>query len=241
MRNDFYVGISGQLALSRRLETIAHNVANAETIGFRAEEVRFSTALSEAEGGSVSFAKMGGTHLSRSAGAFTQTGNPLDVAIEGDAWLATATDIGTVYTRDGRIKVAATGELQTLAGAAILDAGGTPIVIDQSAGPVLIGRDGRLSQNERIVGALGLFKIAGEARLERYENAGVVPDSPVEPIVEFTDVGLISGYVERSNVNAVKEITKLVAVQRSFDAVTSALNLADGIYDAALRDLSGVR
>lgn len=241
MRNDFYVGISGQLALERRLETIANNVANVNTTGFRSEEVRFDSVLSDAGARNVAYSRIGGTHLSRAAGGLTHTGNPLDVAVEGDAWLAVSTAAGTVYTRDGRAKISPNGELQSMTGAPFLDVGGSPIIVDPSAGEVAIGRDGRITQNDRQVGALGVFMIPETAKLERFEGSGVIPDVPAEPVVEFSRAGLVQGYLEGSNVNPVKEITRLIAVQRSFDAVTQALGLAENVHEAALRDLGGAR
>ena len=85
MQTNLYVGVSAQLTLHRRLDTIAHNVANASTPGFRAEEVRFETLLSQAGADPVAFATAGPTYLSRRSGELLRTENLLDVAVEGDA------------------------------------------------------------------------------------------------------------------------------------------------------------
>ena len=83
---------------------------------------------------------------------------------------------GTVYTRDGRMQISNTGELQTVNGFPVLDAGGTPILVDPDAGPLTIGRNGTISQGTNQVGVLGLFKIPADAKLERFANSGVIPD-----------------------------------------------------------------
>src|SRR5581483_1973825 len=83
----------------------------------------------------------------RARRARSQTDNPLDVAVQGDAWLGIQTPGGTAYTRDGRLRMTPTGELQTLTGHAVLDTGGAPILLDPTGGPPRIGRDGTITQN----------------------------------------------------------------------------------------------
>ena len=172
MQGNLYVGVSAQVSLQRRLETIAHNVANASTVGFRAEEARFETLLSQAGTDPVAFAVAGPTFLSRRSGELARTENLFDVAVEGDAWLAIQTPAGPTYTRDGRMKMAPTGELQTLNGYPVLDAGGATMLLDANAGPPRIARDGTVTQGNRQVGAIGLFNIDSAAKLTRGENSG---------------------------------------------------------------------
>ena len=102
MQDSLYVALSSQIALERRLDTIADNVANASTIGFRATGVKFEDVVSGSGPKSVSFASSGKTYLSGAHGAMTQTGNPFDFAVQGDAWFGIDTPAGTVMTRDGR-------------------------------------------------------------------------------------------------------------------------------------------
>ena len=82
------VGLSGQLALERRLSTIANNVANAGTAGFRAEGVHFSAIVSATQPFQTSFATPGAPHVDVQSGGFTKAGNPLDVAIQGESFMA---------------------------------------------------------------------------------------------------------------------------------------------------------
>ncbi|HJU31154.1 MAG TPA: flagellar basal-body rod protein FlgF [Hyphomicrobiaceae bacterium] len=237
MQSNFHVGLSAQLSLQRRLDTIANNVANASTAGFRAEEVKFDTLLSQASNTPVAFASAGQHYLSRTAGEIVRTDNPFDVAVQGDAWLAMQTPAGTVYTRDGRMKMTPAGELQTLSGYAILDAGGAPVQLDPNAGPPQVARDGAISQNNRTVGALGLFKIDDTATLRRFDNSGVTTDRPATAVVDFTKAGLHQGFVEGSNVNPVMEMSRLIMVSRAFDAVTSSIKDADSSQQEAIRSL----
>ena len=236
MQSAVYVGISGQLALQRRLDTIAQNVANASTAGFRAEQVKFESVLSQVSLEPVAYASTGTSYLSRTPGELIRTDNPLDVAVEGDAWLAIETPSGVVYTRDGRMQMSEAGDLQTITGYPVLDVGGAPILLDPVAGPPLIARDGTITQNNQQIGALGLFRIATDAVLTR-TGSGVIPDRPAEPILDFVHAGVVQGYVERANVNPVLEISRLVTVSRAFDAVTSSLADVDTSLREAVRTL----
>jgi flagellar basal-body rod protein FlgF len=241
LSNNVYIGLSGQLAMQRRLETIANNVANTNTPGFRADEIRFETLLSRQANDPVSFVKLGDTFLNRVSGGVSATGNPLDVAIDGDAWLSISTKAGTVYTRDGRATLSTTGELQSVTGAPFLDPGGAPITVDPAAGPITISREGRILQNGRQLAALGLFTIPTSAKLTRVENSGVMPDVPAEAVVDFARVGVLQGHVESSNVDPVKEISRMITVQRSFDAMTTTLGTVESIFDNGIRDLGSTK
>ena len=199
--------------------------------------MRFETLLSRAGADPVAFAVTGPTFLSRRSGEFVRTDNQLDVAVEGDAWLAMQTPAGVVYTRDGRMRMTATGELQTLNGYPILDAGGAPLLLDPNAGPPRIARDGTIIQGNRQVGAIGLFTIDNHANLTRYENSGVIPDRPATPVVDFTRTGMQQGFVENANVNAVMEMTRLITVTRAFEMVSASLAASETSLQEAIRTL----
>jgi flagellar basal-body rod protein FlgF len=237
VQSSLYVGLSGQLSLQRRLDTIANNVANAATPGFRAEEVKFESLLSYAAPDPVAFVSLGTPYLSRASGALTKTGNPFDAAIAGNAWFAISTPAGQVYTRDGRMQMSPAGELQSVTGYPMLDAGGAPIQLNPQAGPPSIARDGMITQDNRQVGALGLFTIDPAAKLTRFENSGVIPSQPATPALDFTRNSVAQGYVEESNVNPVSEISRLIAVSRAFDAVTASMKDSESTMKSAISTL----
>jgi flagellar basal-body rod protein FlgF len=237
MQPSLYVSLSGQIALERRLETIAHNVANTTTAGYRAEEVKFSTILSRVPPDPANFATAKGTYISRRVGEFIQTQNPLDIAVRGDAWLSIDVAGRQVYTRDGRMRMTGTGDLQTLNGHAVLDVGGASITLDPRAGTPVISSDGTITQNNRQIGAIGLFEIPEDAKLGRYENSGVIPDRAAEPALDFSRVGVVQGFIERSNVDPVMEMTRLIMVQRSFEALTNAINTTETTFAEGIRTL----
>jgi flagellar basal-body rod protein FlgF len=237
MQNGLYVALSAQVSLEKRLETIANNVANMNTAGFRADGVSFSTELAKAGDKRLAYVSAGTTFISRQTGSSTKTGDPFDVAIQGDGWLGISTANGVAYTRDGRMRISESGALETLNGNAVLDAGGAPIILDPSSGAPTISGDGMISQNGKQVGAIGLFAIDDDAKLTRAENSGVIPNKPATPILDFTKNGIVQGYVESSNVNPIEEMTKLIAVTRTFDGVNSQVSDTESSMQDAIKTL----
>jgi len=237
MQPALYVALSAQVALERRLTTVANNIANINTGGYRAEEVKFESILSRMGSGPVAFSSAGEAFISRRPGPVNKTDNALDVAIQGDAWLAMNTPAGTVYTRDGRMRMSEAGELQTIDGHAVLDAGGAPIALDPQAGAPSIGRDGMIYQGDNQVGALGLFRISERSKLARYGNSGVIPDMPAAVVQDFTSVGVQQGYSEGANVNPVLEMTKMIMISRTFDSAASTISETESSLMSAIRAL----
>ena len=237
MQSSFYVGLSGQMTVERRLTTIAQNVAKMNTAGYKAEGVTFDTVLSQAGETPVAFSVDGADTIDRAGGDRTKTDNPLDVAVQGDAWFGVKTAQGTVYTHDGRMQMSPTGQLLTVNGDAVLDAGGSGLILDPAAGPPTIAADGMITQNGAQVGAIGLFAIDPAAKLTRAQGSAVIPDRAATPVLDFTATGMVQGFVEGSNVNPVLEITRLIAVQHSLDGVTEANTTADSTLQEAIKAL----
>lgn len=239
MQSNIYVTLSAQLALQRRLDTLANNVANASTAGFRADVITFEQLLSQSSSDPVHFVSRGETHISTAAGELSKTDNALDVALKGNSYLSVQTPNGQVYTRDGRMQMLPTGTLATLNGDPFLDVSGSPIQLDPSGGPPVIGRDGSIVQSGRHIGTLGLFRMSPEANLARGVGASVIPDITPQPDLDFNSSGILQGYIEKSNVNPVLEMTHLIAVQRSFEAVSNVMHDSESSLQDAIKILSG--
>jgi flagellar basal-body rod protein FlgF len=239
VQTNLYVSLSGQVALRKRLDTIAANVANMNTVGFRSSEVKFEALVEKAGSNNVAYSSTGVDYISRRNGGMIKTDNPLDVAIQGDGWFAIKTQGGTSYTRDGRLNLTETGTLQNVDGNPVLDAGGTPIVIDPTGGAPKIAADGMITQDGNQVGAIGLFRIDSQAKLSRSQFGGLVPDKPATPVLDFTANGVAQGFVENSNVNPVMEMTKLIMVQRAFDSVSNMVQASETSLQDAIKTLGG--
>ncbi|SFO11702.1 flagellar basal-body rod protein FlgF [Mesorhizobium sp. NFR06] len=237
MPDSLYVALSSQIALERRLDTIADNVANASTIGFRATGVKFEDVVSGTGPKSVSFASSGKTYLSGAHGAMSETGNPFDFAVQGDAWFAIDTPAGMVMTRDGRFSMNENGELMSIEGYPVLDGGGAPIQLDPRNGPPKAGADGSLRQNDQLVGAIGLYNFDPGDNFVRYGNSGIVPARTPEPVADRSDIGVAQGFLEESNVNPVLEMTRLIQVQRAFENTAALMRQTDSSTDDAIKTL----
>ena len=241
MQSGLYVTLSAQVALERTLTTLAANVANQSTPGYRAEEVDFKTLISRAGDAPVAYVSPADTYLSRTPGVPVKTDNPLDVAVQGDCWLALRSKAGTiVYTRDGRMQLQPGGELQSVDGYPVLDAGNSPIAVDPLGGPLTIAQDGMITQGGSQRGAIGLFMLDKTAKLKRYDNSSVVSDKPATPVLDFSNNGLTQGYVEGANVNPMMEMAKLTVVSRAFENISSALENSESSLKDAIRILGGL-
>ena len=238
MQQALPVALSSQVALQRRLDTLADNLANATTPGHLATNVRFEAALARNGGAGVSFVSHGGEVLDSRRGAMIETGGALDFAVRGEAWLGIETPAGTVLTRDGRTRMDPDGTLRTLEGHAVLDPGGGPVRLDPDGGPVIATADGTLLQGGRQTGRIGLFETDAPPRT-RWSNSGVIPSGVPRPVVDRTDVGLVQGHIEGSNVNAVEQMVRLIEVTRGFETVAGLAQRADGTLNEAFRTLAG--
>lgn len=237
MHSEPYVALSAQITLERRLKTLAINVANMNTVGFRESGVSFHTYVARNGSQPVAYASPGQDYISQTQGPLIKTDNPLDIAIAGDGWLAIQTPAGTAYTRDGRMRMQPDGSLQTLEGYPVLDAGGAPLQLDPAGGPPVIGKDGMIHQNDRQVGAVGLFTIPDNAHFQRYNNSAVLPDKPATPLLNFDRVSVVQGQVEGSNVNPVLEMAKLMTISRAFQDVSGAEQSTDSTFNNAIKSL----
>ena len=155
----------------------------------------------------------------------------------GQGFIAFAGPNGTVYTRDGRLQIAANGDLQTVSGFPVIDSGGAQISLDPNGGPVSISRSGAITQDNNEIGTIGLFNIPADADLDRYGNSGVTPDRPATAIADFTRDGFKQGYVEGSSANPMMELTKLMSASRAFDGTNSLIEGTESELNNAIRTL----
>src|SRR5476649_2951991 len=152
MQNSLLVGLSRQVALARELDVVANNIANINTTGFKAdgslfEEYLSSPARADVSGARVSFVRDRGTWHDLSAGTVEHTGNPLDVAIDGNAFLVVQTARGQRYTRNGSLSITGTGQLVTSNGDQVVgDAG--PITFQSTDHDLVISANGIITVRE---------------------------------------------------------------------------------------------
>ena len=239
MESSLYVAIAGQRTLQKQLTTVANNIANSNTVGFRAESVDFRSLVANTENQPTNFPVVGGLHPSLAQGALTQTDNPLDIALSGEGWFGISTPNGTAYTRDGRMQITPFGELQTLEGFTVLDAGEAPILLDTKSGPPTIHKDGRIVANGKTIGNVGVFSIDRQNLMSRYTNSAFFTKTPGVPIAIGGNTSVTQGYLEASNVNPLHELTRLIAITKNFESVSAIIERADNTIAKSVSELSG--
>ena len=231
MQNTLLVGLSRQVALGRELEVVANNIANINTTGFKAdgsifEEFLNSSARADQTGSRVSFVRDRGTWHDLSSGPVEKTGNPLDIAIDGKGFLVVQTPAGERYTRNGSFQINNTGELVTSEGYQVMGEAG-PMKFQPTDNQVSISADGTVSVRE---GASKTDSQRGRLRMVSLDAANVKKDgnstfSVVSGTPEATKASrLMQGFVEKSNVRAVLEMTRMIEVTRSYTQVATMLS-----------------
>ncbi len=235
MSSGLYVAAAGAVAQSNALDATANNIANASTVGFRAERVTFQEAMGKARSKDITLVDGGTASSDAEAGALTQTGNPLDCALEGDGMFAVTTPQGTRYTRAGNFQIDAQHQLVTSEGATVNGEGGAPITVPDGTGAVSIAPDGTVSADGATVGKLELVRF-NPSQLRR--QGGTLYAATGKPAAGDPPQ-VRSGMLEASNVNAVRGVVDLVKVQRTYESLMRVIQGYSDIEQRAATTLGG--
>ncbi|MUO81919.1 flagellar basal-body rod protein FlgF [Agrobacterium vitis] len=242
MQSGMYVSLSSQRALDKRLTTIADNMANVNTVGFRGTEVKFDEVVSRTgndQNAKIAFVSQGNDYLNTQSGEMLQTGGSLDFAVKGDAWFSIDTPAGPALTRDGRFTMTSTGQLVSVRGYPVLDAGGGPIQLDPNGGEPHVGSDGTINQNGRQISQIGLFTADISKGYLRTENSGVITTDRPQAVVDDATIGVMQGYVEQSNVNGISQMTQLIQVSRAFESISASMSQTENSMSETIKTLGG--
>lgn len=244
MDNTTYVALSLARAMQRDLDVTANNIANANTAGFKAERVLFSSYLHPDQGQEVgkgtNFVVDQGSFLDEAQGALTRTDNPLDIAVKGDAFLSYRTPEGlTAYGRDGQLSLDRDGTLVTLSGAKVLDEGGGTIAIPPNAGEIKIGLDGTISSDQvGVMGKIGMYDLPDVQSYIRLGNSMLTPPEGRESLATpATGSELQQGSIEMSNVAPITEVTRLMMIQKAYERATKLMTNEDELRKTFLQRL----
>lgn len=214
MENAGYVTLTRQSGLMREMRVIANNIANQATTGFRQEGVIFSEFVRDVQGAdSLSMARGNVRNTSMLQGTIEQTGAPFDLAIEGDGFFLVETPAGQRLTRAGTFTPDANGDLVTMDGYRVLDAGGAPIFVPPNV-KVAIGRDGTMSVDGNPIGQIGLWQPTDPLQMRREDGVRFTSDGGVEPAPESR---VLQGFIEHSNVDPLGQIARMIEVQRAYE------------------------
>lgn len=228
MNSGYYAACAGLQAQTQALQTIANNVANINTTGYRGQQPLFRSLLAVSGADTADplnraindFNVLGGSHTDLSGGNLERTGNSLDLAIEGGGFFAVQTPAGTLYTRNGNFQVSPSGQLTTSAGDPVLGEQG-PVTLP--SGPVSISGDGTISSNGAVAGTVRLVEFAPRSMPVAVGGSYYsAPDGGVQPAVASY---LRQGMLESSNVNPVSAVVDMITIQRHAEMLEHAMSV----------------
>src|ERR1043165_5007781 len=253
MENASLVGLSRQVALSRELDVVANNIANINTTGCKTDRTVFQEFLmpgvraSEFRGAdrAVSFVHDRATWTDFSQGPVQPTGNPLDVAISGNAFLTVQTPRGERYTRNGALQVNSQGQLVTSEGLAVIGTNG-PIVFQPNDRDISIGIDGTISVREGQStvdaqrGKLKLASFAAPRLLQKDGTSTFLAPAGVTPQAAPTDAKVTQGAIEKSNVQSVTEMSRMIEITRTYTQIAQIMQNQSDMRRSAIDKLAEV-
>ncbi|HZT89972.1 MAG TPA: flagellar basal-body rod protein FlgF [Stellaceae bacterium] len=237
MQTPSYVALSSQAALSRQMDVVANNLANASTAAYKAQRLVFSQYVVTADDGTTSFVYDAGTYRDPKQGALKHTGNDLDVAIDGGGYLAVTTPDGERYTRNGHLKLGPDGTLVTTQGYQVEGDGGGAITLPAGTTGIVITQDGTVSTKDGQVGKIRLVSFPDDGQVESEADGLYVTD---ETPTAATNATLRQGMIEESNVQPVVELTRLMSISRSYEAVNGMISGENDRIKNAIDKLSKV-
>ncbi len=237
MESPLYIGLSRQVTLRRQLETVANNIANMNTAGFRAERMLFEAAMEP--GGKrpddrVAYTIDRATYTDLRQGGFSQTDNPLDVALDGDGWLEVETPDGARFTRDGRLRRDVDGRLVNANGFPVLDDNRQPIVIPADGGSVIIAADGVVSSDNEMLARLRVVRFENPQALRQTGDVLFTTDDAPQPA---PDTRVVQGKVEQSNVQGIVEMTRMMDLSRDYQSVSRMVEEGQDLLRSAINRL----
>ena len=220
-----YILLSRLTLQDRSTQVLAHNMANADTPGFRALRPVFNEFVSNTRGfgslrgdKSMSLPNDRATWRDMTPGTMQTTGNPLDLAISGDGYFALETARGERYTRAGRFSIGANGRLVDQEGNAVLDFRDRPIAFSAQDTQITVSADGFIRSENGTVAQLKVVRFGnpqklvaeGDRLFDRKDEEAIREDKP----------NVLQGVLEGSNIKPVLELTRLTAEMREFQFAT---------------------
>jgi flagellar basal-body rod protein FlgF len=252
MENTLLVTLSRQTTLQRELDIVANNIANLNTTGFKADGAVFAEYLQGADRAQftspdqrLSFVEDRLSWHDMGQGTIQQTGNPLDVALDGEGMLVVQTERGERYTRNGSLQLNATGELVTTSGDKVVgDAG--PIILQPTDKDIVITKDGTIKVREGTSlnsdSTRGRLRLVTFANLQQLQKEGAsmfkAPDDVVPEPVKNPNV--VQGAVEKSNVRSVIEMTRMIELTRAYTEVAAILKQQSDLSRNSIQQLAEV-
>ncbi len=219
-----YVTLSRLSGLRREMDLVANNIANMGTQGYKSQGAVFSEYIADVpDGRSLSMARATAWKMNMTDGVLSQTGGTYDLGIQGPGFFQIETPDGPRLTRAGSFTPSAEGELVTMDGLRLLDAGGAPVFVPPNARAIGIAQDGTISADGTPIGQIGLWQPVDPLTLT-YSGGNLMAAGDLEPAPSGQ---IHQGFLEDSNVQPVSEVARMIAVQRAYEQGQSFLDAED--------------
>lgn len=225
MSSPIYTTLARQQGLMQEMQVVANNLANSSTTGYKSDRAIFTEFLvstGNAGDHSLSMGGLGGHAFQMEQGGLNFTGGRFDLAIQGEGFFRIQTPEGERLTRAGHFQLSAAGQLIDMQGNAVLSAGGNPINIPEDALDINFGEDGTISGNGQIIDQVGVVTVEGQ--LQKDSNTYF---SSEDAPVQTQNAKLVQGALEQSNVSPVLEVSRMIEVQRAYEAGQALLEKED--------------
>lgn len=234
------ISLSRQIALQRQMDVVANNMANINTTGFKAENLLFEEYVMPVARDQdfmtsdqpLSYVQDWATMHDMSGGAMVQTGNELDVALNGEGFFAVQTGGGERWTKSGSFQISNNGTLVDLSGNPVLGEGG-PIQFGPEESGIQIAADGSVSSSAGPKDRLRMVEFANVQDLTREGSNLYAGGTPVAA----ANTRAMQGFVERSNVSGVSEMAEMIRVTRSYESIASLTQKQDELRRSAIQRL----
>jgi flagellar basal body rod protein FlgG len=249
-----YSSASGVLTNSYRQDVIANNLANAETVGFKRDLALFRERLTEAgsdpsrsDWTNPQLEALGGglfaspTAVDNRQGDLEQSGNSLDVAVEGSGFFMVEHAGGQSLTRNGQFMIDREGFLILANGTGekVLGADRQPIQLNGAlAGLTQVARDGQITQDKLPAGRIGLFHVADESLLTK--QGGMLISHPRAGELPLSTTAMRSGFTERANVDPTTELAALMDAQRQLEANANMIRYQDATLGKLVNEVGKI-
>lgn len=224
MSNPGYIALSRMLVEQRALDIRANNIANAGTPGFKGESVLFSDYLQQQKGvtsppggKTVQMVQDRATLRDFSQGPMSKTGNPLDLALQGEGFFAVDTPHGERYTRAGRFSLSTGGDIVDIGGNPVLGIDSRPISVPPNTGSITIAADGTISSE---AGQIGKFRVVQFDDQQAMQAEGNSLFATTQPSREAASPAMLQGMVEGANIQAITQMTSMMAAIGSYKSVS---------------------
>jgi len=240
MENAQLIGLSRQIALRRQMDVVANNIANINTTGFKVEtllfeEYKMPVARDKdftANDQILSYTQDWATIHNFTGGTIVQTGNELDVALQGKGFLTIQTPNGERYTRNGELKINNEGILVTNNGNPVLSEGGQ-IRFESGETNIVIDGEGFISTSN---GTKGRLKVVSFENPQSLTREGDNLFAGINPELDYV-TKVSQGAIEKSNVSSVMEMAQMIRVSRAYETISKMQKSHNDLRQSAIQKL----